>query len=165
MSYQILSQKKTKQIISRIAVEILENNSEEKEIILVGIHQEGYHVAREILEEFTKLTIKEKPAIKLAGLTINKSNPGDGSISLDLDRSYLADKPLVIVDDVLNTSRTLAFGLQFLLQSNTKRVEIAVLVNRSHTNFPISATYSGYNLATTLDDHIEVRTNEGVFLT
>jgi len=38
----------------------------------------------------------------------------------------------------------------------SKKLEVAVLVNRSHTQFPVTPTYTGYALSTTLTDHVEV---------
>jgi pyrimidine operon attenuation protein/uracil phosphoribosyltransferase len=37
-----------------------------------------------------------------------------------------------------------------------KKIEIAVLVNRSHTSFPLLPSYTGYELSTTLTEHVEV---------
>ena len=38
-----------------------------------------------------------------------------------------------------------------------KKVEVAVLVDRKHKNFPISINYVGLALATTLSENIEVQ--------
>ncbi len=62
-----------------------------------------------------------------------------------------------MVDDVLNTGRTLAYAMKLFTNVEIKKIEVAVLVNRSHTLFPIVPTYSGYELATTLTDHVEVK--------
>jgi pyrimidine operon attenuation protein/uracil phosphoribosyltransferase len=43
------------------------------------------------------------------------------------------------------------------LETGVKKMEVAVLVNRSHTLFPITPTYTGYELSTTLTDHVEVK--------
>ena len=42
------------------------------------------------------------------------------------------------------------------LEIEIKKLEVAVLVNRSHTQFPVTPTYTGYALSTTLTDHVEV---------
>jgi pyrimidine operon attenuation protein/uracil phosphoribosyltransferase len=60
------------------------------------------------------------------------------------------------VDDVLNTGRTLAYAMKPFFEVGVKKIEVAVLVNRSHTLFPIMPTYAGYALSTTLKDHVEV---------
>jgi pyrimidine operon attenuation protein/uracil phosphoribosyltransferase len=68
----------------------------------------------------------------------------------------LAKKNIILVDDVLNTGRILTYGMRPFLSITVKKIEVAVLVNRSHALYPIHPTYTGYELSTTLDDHIEV---------
>jgi len=65
-------------------------------------------------------------------------------------------KNIILVDDVLNTGRTFAYGMKPFLNIEVKKIETAVLVNRSHTLFPIYPQYTGYELATTIKDHVEV---------
>jgi len=62
----------------------------------------------------------------------------------------------------MNTGRTLAYSLSYIRKGLVNKVETAVLVNRSHTSFPIHITYSGIELNTTLDDHIEVKLEKEV---
>jgi pyrimidine operon attenuation protein/uracil phosphoribosyltransferase len=52
------------------------------------------------------------------------------------------------------------------LEIEIKKIEVAVLVNRSHTLFPIVPTYSGFELATTFSEHVEVKLgkNAAVYL-
>jgi len=44
------------------------------------------------------------------------------------------------------------------------KVETAVLVLRTHGRFPIYANYKGYELSTTIKEHVEVRPGGGVYL-
>ena len=151
---RILSAEKVFRIMKRMAVEIYENNLSAQEVILVGIYDQGYKIAEYIQGELKSIDVAFK--VSLVQLEIDKSNPS-GEIQIDNELAFFNGKSIVIVDDVLNTSRTLAYSLRFLLQTNIEKVETAVLINRSHSKFPISSTYSGYELATTLTDHIEVR--------
>ncbi len=70
-------------------------------------------------------------------------------IKLDCDLKELKKKCIIMVDDVLNTGRTFAYGMKPFLTIEVKKIETAVLVNRSHTLFPIYPQYTGYELATT----------------
>ncbi|MEM9328823.1 MAG: phosphoribosyltransferase family protein [Bacteroidota bacterium] len=151
---QILSEDKIIRILRRIAVEIYENNLTEPQLMLVGVHDQGFKIARFIKDELHKIDQAFK--VELLELHIDKSQPSD-SIRVDWDTAILEGKSVILVDDVLNTSRTLAYCLQFLLATHLSKLETAVLINRSHAQFPISATYSGYELATTLDEHIKVQ--------
>ena len=63
---------------------------------------------------------------------------------------------MILVDDVLNTGKTLAYTLNKLLPLNPKKVEVATLIDRHHPQYPMAATYTGYSLATTLQERVEV---------
>lgn len=160
----ILSEPQIKQIIRRIAFEIYENNFDEKKIVVVGIYDKGYHIAEMVVKELT--TIVDKVKIDLVRLNIDKNNPAQSEVSLDIESAKLANKVIVLVDDVLNTGKTMAYSLKALLDVEVKKLQIAVLVDRSHKLFPLSANYKGYELSTTLDEHVEVRLEgqTGVYL-
>lgn len=62
----------------------------------------------------------------------------------------LKDKALIIVDDVANTGRTIFYAFKPILDVLPKKVEVAVLADRTHKSFPIRVDYVGLSLATTL---------------
>ena len=98
---------------------------------------------------------------------MDKSLSVQGNITLDTDKSLLKKKVIVLVDDVLNTGRALAYSLKPFLEIEIKKIQTAVIVDRQHQSFPISADYVGYSLATTLKEHIEVdfsKERYGVYL-
>jgi pyrimidine operon attenuation protein/uracil phosphoribosyltransferase len=76
-------------------------------------------------------------------------------------------KVVVIVDDVANTGRTLLYAVKPLLDMAPKKIRVAVLVDRRHKAYPVSADYVGTSLSTTLHEHIDVSLSgdqPGVFL-
>jgi len=150
---QILQHQQIEQIIKRMAIEILEQNIEDKEIVFAGINNNGMHLAQLLMEEL--LTISDHD-FTLTRILINPAAPLDYEIVLEMPTDSLQDKVLIIVDDVANTGRTLFYAFQPLLYTMIKKVEIAVLVNRMHKSFPISVDYKGIELATTLQQNIKV---------
>ncbi|MEQ9307777.1 MAG: phosphoribosyltransferase family protein [Marinoscillum sp.] len=160
----ILTDHQVRQIIKRIAFEIYENNFNDKNIVIVGIVDQGYFVAEMIVQELRKIV--DGIAISLVKLSINKQNPLASEVDLDTDLKNLKGKTVVLVDDVLNTGKTMAYSLKALLEVDVKKVQTAVLVNRSHKQFPLLANYMGYELSTTIDDHVQVNLeeNSGVYL-
>ena len=72
----------------------------------------------------------------------------------------LAGKTILLVDDVLNTGKTLVYALKPFLGQEVEKMEIAVLVNRSHGLFPVKPDYTGFELATTFNEHIRVDFSE-----
>ncbi len=161
----ILDKKQVLQKIKRIAYEIYENNATEQEVILAGIFDKGYRFAQLVQEQ---LQVISPLIVHLVRVDIDKFQPVQCDVVLDCENSFLENKSIIILDDVLNTGRTLAHSLLPFLQIRVKKLRVAVIVNRSHTLFPIAADFVGYALATTLKEHIEVVLDEseefGVYL-
>ncbi|MBR9831629.1 phosphoribosyltransferase family protein [Acidiluteibacter ferrifornacis] len=149
----ILDHDRIIQKVNRIAYQIFEDNYTEKEIIIAGIAPKGFQFA-ELLSETLKSISKIK--IQLVELKIKKDNPIDSKIELSLNEKDLSEKVIIVVDDVLNSGRTLIYGVNYFLNGPIKKLSTAVLVNRNHRRFPISADYVGVSLSTTLQDHVEV---------
>jgi len=66
----------------------------------------------------------------------------------------LANKTVILVDDVLNSGKTIMSCLLPLLEKNIAKIELAVLASRSHKKFPLKADYVGISMATTLQEHL-----------
>lgn len=160
----VLEPQEILQKIRRIAYEIWENNFGEEALVLAGIDGQGYLFARMLQEQLQEISgIK----VQLAKVSLDKLAPSQSDIELDCPLETLTGKSIILADDVLNTGRTLAYCLKPFLQNKIRKLEIAVLVNRSHTSFPVQARYTGYELATTLSEHIRVALEgdaKGVYL-
>lgn len=150
---QVLTDEQIRKKISRMAYEIYENNFEEKVLILAGVDGQGYVLAQLLQKELNNISELECVVVKLS---VNKNAPEDTEVTLDVSIKELAKKNIILVDDVLNTGRILTYGMRPFLTIPVRKIEVAVLVNRSHALYPTHPTYTGYELSTTLDDHIEV---------
>lgn len=150
----ILNDRQIRQKIKRLAIEIVEHNFEEKEIILVGINKNGMTFAK-LLEENLRAVSNQK--ITMTQLSINPAEPLASDVRLELPVSKIKNKVIIVVDDVANTGRTLFYAFKPLLENLPKKVEVAVLVDRTHKSFPIKVDYYGMSLATTLLESINVK--------
>jgi pyrimidine operon attenuation protein / uracil phosphoribosyltransferase len=150
----ILDSRLVKQKIRRIAFQIYENNFKEKILVLAGIDGQGYVLASRIAKELSSISPLE---VKLVKVSLDKLAPQQSDVTLDCDLKEIKKKAVVLIDDVLNTGKTFAYGLKPFLGIEVKKIETAVLVNRSHPLFPIYPMYTGYELSTTLDEHVEVK--------
>ena len=160
---RILSKKEIEQKISRIAYEIYENNYKETKLFIAGIPS-GYKLAKLLVGELKKISPFD---ISLLKIEWKGKKPSAESINVDCDPNDLEGQVLILVDDVLHTGKTFLHSLRPFLDVDIKKIETVVLVNRSHKLFPISSDYTGYELSTTLNDHIEVvldTENFGVYL-
>lgn len=160
----ILTGLQVQQIIRRIAFEIYENNFDEKQIVIVGIYDKGYSIAKLLVKQLADIAPEVKTS--LVRLNINKDQPAGAEVTLDVDSVQLKGKSIIIVDDVLNSGKTMAYSFKAILDVEVKKLQAAVLVNRSHKRFPVLANYMGYELSTTIDEHVEVilEDNKGVFM-
>jgi pyrimidine operon attenuation protein/uracil phosphoribosyltransferase len=149
----ILDAGQIKQKIKRMAFEVYEHNFKEKSIVIAGIEGQGYILAKLLAKEVESVSDLKTNLVKVS---LDKAIPQQSEVILDCDLKVLKKKCIILVDDVLNTGRTFAYGLKPFLNIEVKKIEIAVLVNRSHTLFPIYPQYTGYELATTLREHVEV---------
>lgn len=153
---KILDDRQIRQKIRRIAIEILERNYGEPEIILAGLNNNGLGFAQYLLDELRPLA----PAgmkITLTSIRLNPANPVEYEPHIEMPAEALRGKPVIIADDVANTGRTIFYAVQPLLRVIPKKVEVAVLVDRKHKSFPIKADYVGLSLATTLLEDIDVQ--------
>jgi pyrimidine operon attenuation protein/uracil phosphoribosyltransferase len=149
----ILTGQQVSQKIKRMAFEVYEHNFQEKEVVFAGIDGQGYTLATLLAKQLEEISPIKAKVVKVS---IDKSAPLQSEIGLDSEATSFKKKCVVVVDDVLNTGKTLAYAMKPFLGVEVKKIEVAVLINRSHSTFPIQPTYTGFGLSTTLTDHIEV---------
>ena len=138
--------------LRRMAYEIWERNADEQNIVLIGIEKGGKILADNLTELLREISPLE---VTTLSLQINKKEPLTATPPIACN---LTGKSVIIVDDVANSGKTIIYSLQSILSYNLKKLTVAVLVDRKHKSFPISATIVGLSVSTTLQDHIEVET-------
>jgi pyrimidine operon attenuation protein/uracil phosphoribosyltransferase len=149
----ILNTQQIEQKINRMAWEIYETNSSESEMIIAGIQPNGYFLAKRIAKALESISPFK---VRLYELHIKKENPVDQQVEMKIPLDELKGKVIVVVDDVLNSGKTLIYGVRPFLAIPVKRLQTAVLVDRNHNRYPIKSDYTGLSLATTLQEHISV---------
>ncbi|MFT6211772.1 MAG: pyrimidine operon attenuation protein/uracil phosphoribosyltransferase, partial [Bacteroidia bacterium] len=125
----------------------------EKEIILAGIVGNGFKLA-ELLQD--RLSNFSDVKVKLVSVKVNKQDPLAINASVELEKADAEDKVVILVDDVLNSGKTLIYGIRHFLQVRLKALRTVALIDRDHKRFPIKADYVGLVLSTTLQEHIRV---------
>jgi pyrimidine operon attenuation protein/uracil phosphoribosyltransferase len=153
---KILDDGQIRRKIKRLAIEMLEHNFGEPVLILAGLNNNGVEFAELLLRDLLPLAPADMEVI-LTRIRLNPANPVEYEPYIEMPPGSLAGKAIILVDDVANTGRTIFYAVQPLLAVLPKRVEVAVLVDRKHKQFPIKADYVGLALATTLKDNIKVR--------
>ncbi len=150
MKKYILDAATTAKKLERMAYEIVENNIDEKEIILAGIRVSGSVVAKNIQQLLAGIcSIKTE----LITIDLDKKNPKEVRLSKEID---FTGKVIVVIDDVANSGKTMLYAMKPFLQFHPKKIQTLVLVERTHKTFPVSTDFSGLSVATTVQEHIYV---------
>ena len=160
----VLNKRQIDQKIDRIAYQIYEDNVNESEVILAGSLSSGFTVAKMIAEAIQKIS---RIRVTLVSVSINKHSHHEEQVTLSVPVSELKDKTIIVVDDVLNSGKTMMYALRPFLSADIKKLRTVVLVDRNHKRYPVAADFTGLSLATTLQEHVSVvlgETGEGVYL-
>ena len=139
--------------LDRITQQIIEDNYNEKELIIIGISEKGFLLAKKIVSLLQQLQTSIN--IDLIELIIDKSNPKTNLVELKPDKSF-QHKKVILIDDVLNSGKTLMHAAAHVLEQNISKMKTIVLVDRRHRLFPIKADWVGMTLSTTMQEHIRV---------
>jgi len=152
MKNYILTEQVAEKKLRRMAYEILENNSDVKHLILAGIRESGSVVARNIQRLLQEIAGADL-STELITISLDKKSPREVTLSQSLP---FDDQVIIVVDDVANSGKTLLYALRPFLDFHPRKIEVLVLVERSHKAFPVQPDYRGLSLATTLQEHIYV---------
>ena len=160
---QILSAKQIQQKLNRMAWELYEANYKESNIVIAGIIGNGYVIAerlKTIIEEISSINVI------LAEIKINKKEPFKIPIELNLSEDDYTGKAVILVDDVVNSGKTMIYGVKHFLNVPVKKINTTALVNRKHLRFPIRTDYAGLVLSTSIKEHVAVEfgAHEGAYI-
>ena len=152
----VLNSRQIQQKIDRIAYQLLEDNLDETEIILAGVVARGLRLAtrlKSILEQIAPFKIT------LISIDLDKfSSSLNASLSVPVEDC--SNKAVILVDDVLNSGKAMAYAFGIFLDIPLKKIRTVVLVDRNHKSFPIATDFSGLALSTVLKEHVDVVLDE-----
>lgn len=160
----ILDEEKMGRSLTRMAHEIIEKNRGVEEVVLVGIHTRGVPLARRLQEKILQIEGITVPLGELDitfyrdDLTARSEVPVVKPAQLPFS---VANKIVVLVDDVLYTGRTIRAAMDALMDlGRAQKIQAAVLVDRGHRELPIRADYVGKNVPTSHQEMIAVELSE-----
>jgi pyrimidine operon attenuation protein/uracil phosphoribosyltransferase len=150
--------------IMRIAHEIVERNKGVENLILVGIQKRGVPLAERLvvaIEQFEGVRVP----VGAIDITLYRDDlqmisqvPIVGETAIKND---ITGRVIILVDDVLFTGRTVRAALDELIDfGRPSAIQLAVLVDRGHREFPIRADFVGKNVPTSPNETVEVLLTE-----
>ena len=147
----------------RVAHEVAERNTDGRALMLVGIQRGGVAMARALGGTLAGIYGHEVAvgAVETGLHRDDLSHRGRSELQPTELPGDIADKVIVLVDDVLCTGRTVRASIDALLGFGRPRaIQLAVLIDRGHRELPIRPDFVGKNIPTHPDERVEVRLDE-----
>ena len=116
------------------------------------IFKNGYEIAKKIKIELNEICDVN---VELLFVKIDKKSPLE-KVVFEKDIEYFKNKSIVLVDDVLNTGKTLIYCVKNLLEVELNNFKTVVLIDRNHKKYPVKVDYKGISLSTSMNDHVEL---------
>jgi len=150
--------------IRRIAHEIIEQNHDLSRLVIAGIPTRGKILARRIVSHISEIE-GVSPTFGIVDVSMHRDDLATRArvsvlelteLPIDLD-----GRPLILVDDVLFTGRSVRAAMDAVASfGRPSRIQLAVLVDRGHRELPIRADFVGKNIPTSPGDRIRLRLEE-----
>jgi len=161
---RILTAAQVKAIFERFAREMAKNYGSLDQVVFIGIRTRGPYVAKRLAEIVKKRHKKDIPIgemdITLYRDDLNALLPG-GTIDHTRIPFDIANKIVVLFDDVLHTGRTVRAAVDHLIDLGRPRmIHLAVMIDRGGRELPIAANYVGKKLNLKASGNVEVRLKE-----
>lgn len=160
----VLSAADIKRILLRLAHQVLEKNTDARELVFIGIQTRGVHIARRLQAIVKELEGIEVP-LGILDITLYRDDlttiselPLVKETTIPFD---LKEKIVVLIDDVLFTGRTIRAALDEIMDfGRPRRIELLVLIDRGHRELPVRADFVGKNIPTAKKEQVEIRLEE-----
>lgn len=151
--------------LKRISHEILEKNHGANEILLLGIHTRGVPLANRISKLICDTEGIYVPSVPL-GINqyrddVTPPKPRNKTLLENISKIKIEDKTIILVDDVLYTGRSIRAAMDAITDTGRpSKIQLAVLVDRGHREYPIRPDYVGKNIPTSKNEKVHVLLSE-----
>ena len=156
----ILTNSEVQSKFRRIAHEIHERFHDVDELVFIAIHGGGCEVATSIQLELERISEIQVTCITAE---IGKKKPDLKKIRLQGNAEVIKDRVCIVIDDVINSGRTLMYVCSSVVAQNPSQLLAAVMVDRFHRTYPVKADFVGLTLSTNLKEHVSLKNEVGNF--
>jgi pyrimidine operon attenuation protein/uracil phosphoribosyltransferase len=161
---RVMDAGKIKRALIRMTTEILERNRSLKNLVVIGIRTRGIYIGKRISELIRDLERVDVPvgALDITPYRDDMTTTGEPALvkKTEIDFS-IAKKDVLLVDDVLNTGRTIRAAMDGLFSlGRPQSIQLLVLIDRGHRELPIRADYVGKVLPTSKRELVQVKLTE-----
>ncbi len=153
--------------LTRLAHQIMEHQRHADQVVLIGIRNRGDVLAKRLAAIISRMEgisvpsgaldiTRHRDDLQKSEVRSQKSELKTSSIPCSL-----ADCTVILIDDVLFTGRSVRAALDALLEfGRPAKIQLAVLIDRGHREYPIRADYVGKNIPTSLREDVMVKLKE-----
>ena len=148
--------------LTRLSHESVEKNGGVENVVLIGIKTRGLPLANRVAEKIKKAYDITIPVGVLDTARFRDDRENFETTSDDTDIPFeVANKNVVLVDDVLYTGRTVRAAIEAIIKlGRPSIIELAVMVDRGHRELPIRPDFIGKNVPTSKAENIKVNLME-----
>ena len=161
---QLIEEEKFKRTIARLSHEIIERNQDLDNVILVGIKTRGVPFAErlkasiELFEGVSVIVDELDISLYRDDLTEISVYPEVKGLPL---KENIVGKTVILCDDVIFTGRTARAAIDAVIScGRPKSIQLAVVIDRGHREFPIKPDFVGKNVPTALNELVSVKFKE-----
>ncbi len=158
---QMMAETDVERALVRLAHQIIEKNHGTENLCLIGIKTRGVPLAKRLAENIGKIENANVPVGEI-DITLYRDDLSRIAEEPVVSESHVpfsvVDQTIVLVDDVIFTGRTVRAAMDAVMNlGRPAKIQLAVLVDRGHTELPIKATYVGKNLPTARSEVVMVK--------
>jgi pyrimidine operon attenuation protein/uracil phosphoribosyltransferase len=150
-----MSPERVHRTLRRLAYEIIEQNRGADSLALFGIQRSGVPLARGVADEIGAV---EETAPAPHGLDVRPFRDDRPDVEPPATPPHdvdVTDRNVILVDDVVFTGRTVRAALDAVLQyGRPSSIQLVVLVDRGHREYPIQPDCTGRRLQTKHDEEV-----------
>ena len=158
---KVLSAEGARRMMSRLAYEVIERNEDLGQLEVFGIHSRGYAVAEALTGHISEVVSREFVINDLDVSPFRDDREGSEADDRSVVRGDVSDRDVLLVDDVLFTGRTARAALDAVLQYGRPRsIQLVVLIDRGHREYPIQPDYVGRTIPTKHRERVVVEADK-----
>ena len=161
---RVMDAGKIKRALIRMTTEILERNRSLKNLVIIGIRTRGIYIGKRISQLIKELENVDVP-VGVLDITPYRDDATETGASPMVQKTEIdfpiAKRDVLLVDDVLNTGRTIRAAMGGLFDlGRPQTIQLLVLIDRGHRELPIRADYVGKVLPTSKRELVQVKLTE-----
>lgn len=157
-----LSPDRVRRMLNRLAYEVVERNHGTEGLVIFGVRERGTAVAEALAESIGQVERRRFAVHHLVVAPFRDDVSEDVREQLPPPSVDITGQKVLLVDDVLFTGRTARASLDAVIRyGRPQSIQLVVLVDRGHREYPIHPDYVGLEMPTKYRERVVVEIDEG----